>query len=124
MRIVLVIALGGALGSVARYGMQTFFFKTFPLVFPLGTFLVNLLGCLLIGMFYALAEKGNILTPEWRLFLTTGFCGGFTTFSTFAFESVNLIKSTHFLDLALYVLGSVILGVIGVYLGILIIKPS
>jgi CrcB protein len=88
----------------------------------MGTFLVNISGCLLIGIFYALSEKGNLLTPEWRLFLTTGFCGGFTTFSSFAYENVNLLRNSDFLYFGLYILSSVVLGIAGVYLGIFLIK--
>ncbi len=122
MKAVLIIAVGGALGSVARYGAQTYVYKLYPFAFPLGTFLVNLIGCLLIGIFYALVEKGNLLTPEWRLFLTTGFCGGFTTFSTFAFENASLIRGNDYIYLALYIAGSVILGVAAVFLGAAFIK--
>lgn len=122
MKIVLIIAVGGALGRVACYGAQTFIYKIYPFVFPTGTFVVNVLGCLLIGIFYGLSEKGNLLTPEWRLFLTTGFCGGFTTFSTFAYENANLIRSSDFLYAGLYILGSVALGIAAVFLGILLIR--
>ena len=122
MKTVIIIAVGGAIGSVARYGAQTYVYKLYPIVFPLGTFLVNVLGCLLIGVFYALAEKGNLLTPEWRLFLMTGFCGGFTTFSTFAFENANLMRSSDFLYAGLYILGSVVIGIAAVFLGIFLIK--
>jgi CrcB protein len=122
MKAALIIAVGGALGSVARYGAQTCVYKIYPFTFPLGTLLVNVSGCLLIGILYALIEKGNLLTPEWRLFLTTGFCGGFTTFSTFAYENANLIRRDDFAYLALYVAGSVILGVAAVFLGAALIK--
>ena len=122
MKALFIVALGGAIGSISRYGVQSFMYKLYPFTFPMGTFLVNVFGCLLIGIFYGLSEKGNILTPEWRLFLTTGFCGGFTTFSSFAFENVNLLKNSDFLYFGLYILGSVILGIVGVYAGIWIIK--
>jgi CrcB protein len=119
---ILIIALGGGIGSVLRYGIQTITYKLYPFAFPLGTFIVNIVGCFLIGVFYALSEKGNIMTPNWRIFLTTGFCGGFTTFSTFAFENMNLLKGAEFLYFGLYTAGSVMVGIGGVYLGILVIK--
>jgi CrcB protein len=122
MKTVIIIAIGGALGSVARYGAQTYVSKLYPFVFPLGTFLVNISGALLIGIFYALAERGNLLPPEWRVFLTTGFCGGYTTFSTFAFENANLIRGSDFLYVGLYAAGSVVLGVAAVFLGALLIR--
>ena len=122
MKSIIIIAVGGAIGSVARYGTQTCVYRLYPSVFPLGTFLINLLGSLLIGVIYALAEKGNLLTPEWRLFLTTGFCGGFTTFSTFAYENANLMRSSDFLYAGLYIVGSVVLGIAAVFLGIFLIK--
>ena len=118
----MIIALGGAIGSLSRYGLQTYIYKLYPFVFPLGTFLVNMTGCLIIGLVYGLSEKGDLLTPEWRLFLTTGFCGGFTTFSTFAYENASLIRSSDFLYLGLNILGSIAIGIAAVFLGILIIK--
>src|SRR5579859_5451924 len=122
MKTVMIIALGGAAGSVARYGVQVYVYKLYPFIFPIGTFLVNILGCLLIGIIYGLSEKGNLLTPELRMLLTTGFCGGFTTFSTFAYENVNLLSRSDFPYAGIYTLGSVILGIAGVYLGILVVK--
>ncbi|MBN8851983.1 MAG: camphor resistance protein CrcB [Sphingobacteriales bacterium 50-39] len=122
MRTAMIIALGGAIGSLSRYGAQTYIYKLYPFVFPLGTFLVNMTGCLIIGLAYGLSEKGDLLTPEWRLFLTTGFCGGFTTFSTFAYENASLIRSSDFLYLGLNILGSVAIGIAAVFLGILIVK--
>jgi len=122
MKTAFIIALGGAIGSISRYGAQVSIYRLYPSVFPAGTFLVNLTGCLLIGIFYGLSEKGNLLTPEWRLFLTTGFCGGFTTFSTFAYENVDLIRSSDFLYAGLYIAGSIVLGIAAVFLGILLIR--
>lgn len=122
MKTALIIALGGAIGSLARYGAQTYIYRLYPFVFPLGTFLVNISGCLVIGLVYGLSEKGNLLTPEWRLFLTTGFCGGFTTFSTFAYENATLLRGSDFLYLGLNILGSVIIGIAAVFLGIFIVK--
>lgn len=122
MKNLLLIAVGGGIGSMARYLGQKWIAQLYVQPFPLGTLMVNITGCFLIGLFYALSEKGNLLTPEWRLLLTTGFCGGFTTFSTFAYENVSLIKSGDLMYVLLYILLSVTIGIIAVYVGILFIK--
>ena len=124
LKTVLIVFAGSGLGGVARYGMQTWIFRIYPFTFPLGTFVVNILGCFLIGLFYALSEKGNLLTPEWRLALTTGFCGGFTTFSTFAYENMSLLRTGDYLFFGLYILASVVLGIAAVYLGIFVLRSA
>ncbi len=121
-RVVLLIGIGSFIGGVCRYYSQQIITKFFPSPLPYGTLSVNIVGCLLIGLIYGLADRGNILTPEWRLFLTTGFCGGFTTFSTFSYESINLIQDGEFLYLSLYIALSVVLGIASTYLGMLVIK--
>jgi len=119
---ILLVAVGGAVGSVGRYLCQRWINESYQHSFPLATFLVNITGCLLIGILYALGEKGNILSQQTRLLLITGFCGGFTTFSTFAFESMGLLRTGDLFYFLLYIIGSVILGIIAVYLGSLFIK--
>src|SRR6266700_1137421 len=109
-RSILLVGLGGFLGSISRYLVAVFFAGQFSSSFPFATFAVNAAGCFLIGILFALSDRGNILTPEWRVFLTTGFCGGFTTFSTFSYENVSLLKNSDFLYFGLYILGSVVLG--------------
>ena len=122
IRNILIVGIGGGIGSIARYLCQKFFIETYPQTFPLGTFLVNIFGCFLIGLFYALSEKGNVLTPEWRLFLATGLCGGFTTFSAFAYENVILLKTDHILIFGLYAAGSVALGILATFCGMALLK--
>ncbi len=121
-RILLLVGIGGGLGSVARYACYRFITDSHQYAFPWGTFLVNVLGCLLIGIFHALAEKGNLMTPETRLFLTAGFCGGFTTFSSFAYENISLLKAGDFINFSLYTACSVLVGLLATYVGIIIIK--
>jgi fluoride exporter len=121
-KIFLLIGIGGGIGSIARFAFYRYITEAHPTSFPWGTFLVNAIGCLLIGVFHALAEKGNILTPELRLFLTAGFCGGFTTFSAFAYENIGLLKAGDFLNFSLYTVGSVVVGLAATYIGIMIIK--
>ncbi|MFL5740558.1 MAG: fluoride efflux transporter CrcB [Flavisolibacter sp.] len=118
----LLVALGGASGSVLRYLCQKWINESWQHSFPLATFLINIFGCLLIGIFYALGEKTDILTPQTRLMLVTGFCGGFTTFSTFAFENVGLLRSGDQIYFLLYTAGSVIFGILAVFAGNLITK--
>lgn len=113
----LFVGLGGFLGSISRYWVQQYFLRYVPGGFPLGTFLVNVGGCLLIGLFLGFFERHTAATLAWRLFLTTGFCGGFTTFSTFAYESVVLGRTGELLLLAAYAAGSLLVGMLAAFLG-------
>lgn len=108
----LFIGIGGGIGSVLRYTVQWFMSRHTSMVFPAGTFIVNITGCFLIGLFYALAAKDNILNMEWRLFLITGLCGGYTTFSSFSYENMILLKQGHYLQFSLYAGLSVLLGLL------------
>lgn len=119
---IVLVGLGGSVGSIARYLIQRWVNTFYVYSFPLATFLINLSGCLLIGILYALAEKSNVLTPATRLLLITGFCGGFTTFSTFAFENTDLLRTGNHLIFALYAGGSLLLGILAVFIGSAIIK--
>lgn len=119
---ILIVGLGGSAGSILRYLCQKWMNGSYQHNFPLATFLVNISGCFLIGILYALGEKGNFLSPQTRLLLVTGFCGGFTTFSTFAFENMNLLRIGDNLYFLLYAVGSVVLGIAAVFVGSLLIK--
>src|ERR1700744_4316202 len=110
MKNLFIIGLGGALGSIARHLLGGFVVRHVPWGFPLGTLLVNLSGCFLIGVLYGVASRYSWLTLEWRLFLITGICGGYTTFSSFSFESISLMRQGQYTLFFTYVLGSVILG--------------
>lgn len=112
VRNILLVAMGGALGSVCRYLVS----RMMESSFPWGTFTVNILGSLLIGLLVGLVSKGTI-SPDMKLLLVTGFCGGFTTFSTFANESLGMLKAGDTLLTALYVGVSVIIGLLAVWLG-------
>ena len=114
---ILIIGSGGFLGSIARYLVsQLNLTVTFHSV-PVGTLLVNILGSFAIGFLTGIAEKSMILTPEWRLFLMVGLCGGFTTFSAFANENLMLIHNGQILTVLLYTGLSIFLGFLAVYLG-------
>lgn len=117
MKIALIVFTGSGIGGVLRYLIQKFFVNAGYVNFPTGTFVVNVLGCFLIGLFNALAAKNNLISPELQLALTTGFCGGFTTFSTFANENMNLLRNGDYVYFSLYVILSVALGIVAVILG-------
>ncbi|TAI49452.1 fluoride efflux transporter CrcB [Flagellimonas allohymeniacidonis] len=117
MKQVLLVFLGGGLGSILRYLIS----KPLNSVvgnFYLGTLTVNIIGCLLIGFIIGLSARNNLLSYNSTLFLATGICGGFTTFSAFALEKHTLIKSEEFLPLLLYAGASILLGILAVALGL------
>ncbi|WP_321517056.1 fluoride efflux transporter CrcB [Marinifilum fragile] len=117
LRTLLLIGMGGFLGSISRFLIGQGLHRIFDTVFPIGTMTVNIVGSFIIGVVYSLAERDNLISPEIRMFLAVGFCGGFTTFSSFAFDKLNLLKDSGFLYLSLYLGGSVFLGLLAVYLG-------
>ena len=108
---ILLIAIGGALGTVLRYSLQ----KLFNTSFPIGTLSINIAGCFLIGWIWAISLKG--LSEQWRPFLMTGFCGGFTTFSAFTLESIQMVLSDRWMMFLLYIIGSVAGGLLATFLG-------
>lgn len=122
IRTLLLVGTGGFLGSISRYLASRFLQNTIPSSFPYGTFFVNIAGCLLIGIIYGLSERSSLLTPGWKLFLAAGFCGGFTTFSTFANENLALLRDGEFFYFFLYTGLSVFLGIAATFLGVLITK--
>lgn len=122
MKIILIVGTGGFIGSVSRYLVSQFLQKTFETTFPLGTMTVNIIGSFLIGIIYALSEQSEIISAEWRIFLAVGFCGGFTTFSSFAYENFSMLSVQQYLYSALYAGLSLILGLLAVYLGVQIMK--
>ena len=122
MKNILFVGLGGAIGSIARFLISKWIYDLHPQTFPLGTFLVNIFGCFLIGLFYAISAKGNYFSPDFRLFLTTGLCGGFTTFSAFAYENIVLLKSGNTNTALVYISGSLILCIVGTWLGMMLAK--
>ena len=117
----LCVGAGGFIGSVMRY-LITIAMKHEENGFPWGTFTVNVLGCFAIGILGGLINRNPNISTELGLFLTVGVCGGFTTFSTFSKESLLLLQSGNYLGLSCYIIGSVLIGIIAVWLGFSMIK--
>lgn len=122
LKTMLIVGSGGFIGSALRYLVQVNVEKLMSGTFPMGTLLVNVTGSFIIGIIYAFAEKGNLMSPEWRIFLAVGICGGFTTFSTFTMDNLNLMKDNSLFQLLLYTGGSLFLGIVAVYLGIILTR--
>lgn len=119
---IMIVGLGGFIGTVARFLISRYFQVNITSVFPWSTFVVNIVGCLLIGLIYGISEKSDVLSPEIRLFLTVGICGGFTTFSSFSNDSFMLMREQEWFRFALYTSLSIFIGLMAVYVGRFIIK--
>ena len=118
---ILLIFIGGGLGSVCRYLIsQIAYFKKFN--FPYPTLVTNLIGCLLIGLALGWSIKNSNANSSLIIMFTIGFCGGFTTFSSFSQESLVLINNSHYNYLFFYVLSSVLIGILSVFIGLKISK--
>ena len=121
LRILLLVGIGGFIGSVFRHLIYQFVDKSFTETMPYGIFIVNAVGCLLIGLAFGFLQK-NSISQDWYIFLATGFCGGFTTFSAFSLDNLRLIQNGEFLIAFVYAFGSVLVGLVAVYLGLMISK--
>lgn len=113
----LAVAIGGALGAMSRYGVALLFSAPTG-KFPLATLTVNVLGSLIIGVFYILIIDKGVLAPHWRHIVMVGFLGAFTTFSTFSIETLQLVQAGHWQTALAYFSSSFILCILAVYLGI------
>ena len=122
MKPLFIIGLGGAIGSVSRYLVQVAFDKYVSVDFPFGTMLVNITGCFLIGLLYGFCQRNGWVSLEWRLFLITGLCGGYTTFSSYSYEAIALIRQGSYPQFLLYVSGSVVLGLLATAGGMLAVR--
>ena len=121
MKQLALVFLGGGLGSVLRYFLSKFLNNPKTGI-PFGTFAANILGSLLIGIILGLALKNETLSQNTVLFLATGFCGGFTTFSTFAYENHLFLKSGDFMSFAFYTIASFVVGFAMVFFGMWLVK--
>jgi CrcB protein len=119
---ILLVALGSAAGGIARFLASKGIYHLAPMKFPLPTLLVNVAGCFLIGIFFAWSADSRLMTQESRLFLTTGFCGGFTTFSAFAYENIVLMRNGAYSMVLVYITASVVLGILATFLGMNLVK--
>jgi CrcB protein len=122
LKSIMIVGFGGFIGTVARFLISRYFQENLTAVFPWGTFVVNIVGCLLIGIIYGISEKGDFMSSEVRLFLTVGICGGFTTFSTFANDAFLLLRQEEWIRFAFYTSFSFFLGLLAVYAGRIIFK--
>ena len=119
LRILLAIAVGGAVGSVARYVLNVLIQSRLAEPFPLGILVINICGSFLLGFLMRLSLETSAMSPMIRVFLTTGFCGGFTTFSTFSYDALTLFETGAHRSAWSYVIGSVGLSVVGALTGVM-----
>lgn len=117
MRQLLLVGLGGFIGSIGRYLVARLNLTCHFLSIPMGTLTVNVIGSFIIGFLVGISAKTDLISNDLRLFLMVGFCGGFTTFSSFTNENLMMIQNGQLLSVLLYTAGSIFLGFIAVYLG-------
>lgn len=118
----LMVGLGGGAGSMLRYLIQRWTQNSAVTAFPIGTFVINIMGCFLVGLFWGWFSRNMNWNEEIKLLIITGFCGGFTTFSAFTLESMGLLKEHKTNLFLLYIAGSVLAGLLATYLGLRLAK--
>ena len=117
-----IVFIGAGFGGGLRYWLSSYVQKNFPPYFPFGTLAVNLLGSFILGLLIFGLDDKELVSPYLKLFIGIGFCGGFTTFSTFSLESFNLIRDAEFLFASLNIIANVLLTILGVYIAYLITR--
>ena len=121
-RSILFVAFGGLIGSVCRFLAASFVVTMLPFTFPFGTFVVNITGCFIMGAAVGLAERYIWIHHDWRMFLTAGFCGGFTTFSAFAFENIELLLDKNYATFAAYSIASFVVCLGATFVGLVLTR--
>jgi CrcB protein len=121
LKTLLLISLGSAIGGAGRYLCSLLLNKYFNTSFPISTLFVNIVGCFLIGVIFGYLVDHNI-DSVYKNFLTVGILGGFTTFSTFSFESIRLLQNDNYLYFSLFITGNIILGLFATKLGLILFK--
>ena len=121
-RSILFVAVGGMIGSVCRFLAVSVIVQLLPFTFPLGTFIVNVAGCVIMGAAVGLAERYIWIHHDWRMFLTAGFCGGFTTFSAFAFENIELLLDKNYATFAAYSIASFVACLSATFVGLILTR--
>lgn len=119
---ILAVAIGGAIGSVMRYLVSAWVAERFGTQFPYGTLVVNVAGCFIIGLFLVLATERLALSPYWRLFIASGFLGGLTTFSSFSYETFQLLAQSQFVPAMQNIGINVLAGLTATYLGVVLAR--
>jgi len=119
MKQILLVGIGGFIGSIARYFVSKLNLSWHFLSIPMGTLTVNIIGSFIIGFIVGVSAKSELITPGLRLFLMVGICGGFTTFSSFTLENMTLMQNGQFLSVLIYTGLSIFFGFLAVYLGYL-----
>jgi len=119
MKQILLVGIGGFIGSIARYFVLKLNLSWHFLSIPMGTLTVNIIGSFIIGFIVGVSAKSELITPGLRLFLMVGICGGFTTFSSFTLENMTLMQNGQFLSVLIYTGLSIFFGFLAVYLGYL-----
>lgn len=122
MKELIAIFIGSGLGGLTRFGLSKWIDSWHNHHFPFGTFVVNVVACFTLGFIIGLAHHKQILSPTVRLFWAVGFCGGFSTFSTFSSETLTLLQNGHNTSLIIYTIGSITLCVIATFGGLLIVE--